>query len=121
MLRVMPAESAIEVRDRDSGALVLSGTPHECQLLCEHGHVEGVVSKRNPERLKFLKLTIIARVTLAKLRRKLSCSGRTVAEASQLVGRFNVPGGGVVYSHINKRTNTYEPSRRAGLLPTYAH
>jgi hypothetical protein len=117
----MPAESAIEVRDRDSGALVIEGSPHECELLCEHAHVEGVVSKRNPDRLKYLKLTVTARVALAKLRRKLACSGRTVAEASQLVSRLNVPRGGVVYSHITKRTNTYEPRKRLGLLPTYAH
>jgi hypothetical protein len=116
----MPGEIPIEVRDRDSGALVLDCTPHECELLCEHGHVEGVVSKRNPDRLKFLKLTVEARTALRKLRRKLACSGRTVAEASQLVSRCNVPGGGVVFSHITKRTNTYAPSERLGLLPTYA-
>lgn len=117
-LRSMPSEGALELRDRDLGLLVQSVTPHEGQILAEHGHIEGVATKAG--RLKYLKLTVSVRCALARLRRKLYCTGRTVAEASQLISRQNVPGGGVVFTHITKRTNAYKPSLRTGSHPTYA-
>lgn len=114
----MPSEAAVEVRERDTGNLVLCGTPHECELLCLNGHVVGVATKNG--RLKYLKLTVEPRVALRLLHRRLQATGRTVAEASQLISRLNVPGGGVIFSHILKRTATYEPSLRQGNHPTYA-
>jgi hypothetical protein len=119
VLRAMPSESLVEVRDRDLGALIMVGTPHECQLLAEQEHVEGIAIARTG-RLKYLKLTVDTRKALKALRRKLYATGRTVAEASQLISRLNVPGGGVVYAHITKRTAAYEPVLRRGMHPTYA-
>jgi hypothetical protein len=95
------------------------GTPHECQLLAEQEHVEGIAIARTG-RLKYLKLTVDTRKALKALRRKLYATGRTVAEASQLISRSNVPGGGVVYTHIVKRIAAYEPALRRGQHPTYA-
>jgi hypothetical protein len=115
----MPSESTFELRDRDLGVMVMQVTPHEAQILAEHGDIEGVAVFRT-RRVKYLKLTVAARAALARLRRKLYCTGRTVAEASQLISRQNIPGGGVVYSHITKRTNTYAPSERQGSHPVFA-
>ena len=114
----MPSEKPLELRDRDTGSLVVVATPYEAQLLASHDQVEGVATKSG--RLKFLKFTVETREAMRLLRRKLCASGRTVAEACHLTSRQNVPGGGVIYSHIVKRTNTYEPGLRQGQHPTYA-
>ncbi len=108
MLRSMPSAREYDVRDA-SGTLVLSASRHECELLCEKGHAEGIASRSGI--LKHLRLTVATRVAIGTLRRQLCASGRTVAEASQLTTRANISGG-VVYSHHMGRIRAYDPLKR---------
>ena len=108
-LRVQPSERLFEVRDLE-GILVMSATPHEAQLLCEHGHVQGVATIRG--HLKHLKFVVKTCVALAKLRRKLSCSGRTISEACQTVTKVEVSGRRVLYQHHLRRAGSYGSDAR---------
>lgn len=110
MLHGFPSEKRIEVRDR-GGDLVLMGSPHECGVLAEHGHIEGVFNRRG---FRYVRLTVERRLALRKLRRRLCASGRTVAEDCQLTTRRCVPGGGVIYSHHERRCAGYAPLVRGG-------
>ncbi len=115
-LRAGPPGKEFDIRAGDD-ALVYVATLREAEILNHFSAVDGVGNRR---RLKFLRLRIPVRAALALVRRMLCSTARTVCEASQLTVREIVPGGGIVYSHFKRRTNTYAPRLRQGLHPTYA-
>ena len=115
LIRALPSRRQVPVRN-EFGALLMFGTPYECELLLEQetGSVEGVGSKAG---FRYLRLKGTGRAALARLNRRLYATGRTVATASQLTMKVNVAGGrGVLYQHITKRTNTYAPALRGDYL-----
>lgn len=103
-----PSEKTFEVRGGD-GALVYVASRHECSVLADLSYAVGEANRRG---LKYLALVVPPRVALAKLRRLVCASGRTVAEASQLTVKSRILGG-IVYSHFAKRTQYYSPEWRA--------
>jgi hypothetical protein len=106
-----PSERSFEIR-ADDGALVYVGSRHECGVLAELAYAEGVANRRG---LKHLVLVVPPRMALAKLRRLVAATGRTVSEASQLTYATRIPGAGVVYSHFLKRVQYYAPQWRAAV------
>lgn len=118
-LRTLASGRQLEIREK-SGALFAVATPHECLALLEDSMVCGHANKHG---LRSLCLTVSRARASKRLRRMLASTGRTVAEASQLVERRKITGGeGVLWQHILPRTNRYAPALRheIGSLPTYA-
>jgi hypothetical protein len=115
ILRSTRSERTFDVRDQ-SGALAGVVTTHEAELLCEHGHVEGVVSKSGF--LKKLRLLVSERVAFAKLRRKMAATGRTISEACQTISKVEVAGRRVLYQHDMRRSGTYAPKLRGEFMQT---
>jgi hypothetical protein len=114
-LRSLPNEAQIQVRAA-SGEAIVTVCRHEAEILADNGHVEGVANRR---RLKHLRLTVAPRVAMARLRKRLCATGRTVAEACQLTVVQEVAGRRVLYAHHTRRIAAYEPGLRQGSHPTY--
>lgn len=118
VLRSLPNEAQVSVR-ASGGEAVCFATRHEAQILLDNGHAEGVGSRRVP--FKYLRLTVEPRVAMAQLRRRLHATGRTIAEACQLITRQEIAGRRVLYAHHKRRIAAYDPALRRGSHPTYSN
>ena len=115
-LRALPNEAHVQVRSL-TGEAIVTVSRHEAEILADNGHAEGVANRR---RLKYLRLTVEPRIALAKMRKRLCASARTVAEACQLTIVQEVAGRRVLYAHHTRRIAAYEPGLRQGFHPTYS-
>lgn len=95
------------MRSDVGGGLLFCCLEYEARHLADLEYVEGVANRRG---FRYLRLLVDPRKAYRALRRAGLSRSRLTAEDCTTVQRINIPGGGVLFSHI--RAGAWSPEAR---------